>query len=68
MEALIEEARQRAIDVLGRCATDLGFKASALERGYPHVWARDSAIASLGAGVSGQASMVASIRGSLDTL
>ena len=45
----IEEAREQAVAVLERCSHDLGFKASALARGYPHIWARDSVITALGA-------------------
>jgi glycogen debranching enzyme len=68
MDTLIEEARQRALEVLRQCATELGFKASAHQRGYPHVWARDAAITSLGAGLTGDPDLLAAVRGSLDTL
>jgi hypothetical protein len=33
---LIDEARNRAMDVLSRCYTPHGFRASALAAGYPH--------------------------------
>ncbi|MBL8057933.1 MAG: hypothetical protein JNK29_14610 [Anaerolineales bacterium] len=68
MPALIEEARAQALQVLRRCATPLGFKASALQHGYPHVWARDAAITALGAGLAGEADLLQAVRGSLDTL
>ncbi len=65
---VIEEARERALDVLHRCSTDLGFKASATEQGYPHVWARDSMITALGACASGESRCIRAFRQSLDTL
>ncbi len=68
MQALVDEARERAVEILHRCATPLGFKASALARGYPHVWARDSAITALGAAASGEPSLLLACRASLDTL
>ncbi|MFZ2423919.1 MAG: glycogen debranching protein, partial [Anaerolineae bacterium] len=46
---LLIEARERAVEVLQRCSSPIGFKASGLTRGYPHVWARDSIITALGA-------------------
>src|SRR5947209_2690398 len=68
MDPLIEEARERALAVLYRCVTELGFKASALEQGYPHVWARDAAITALGAVATGEPGLMAAFRASLDTL
>ncbi len=68
MHALIEEARERAAGVLRDCATDIGFRASALNRGYPHVWARDASITSLGAAATGDPVLMAAFRASLDTL
>jgi glycogen debranching enzyme len=68
MEDIIEEARARAVDVLRRCLTPVGFKASALPQGYPHIWARDAAIVSLGAYVSGEPDLLAAARASLETL
>lgn len=68
MPDLLHEARERAVDILRRCTTPLGFKASALARGYPHVWARDSAVTALGAVASGDPDLIAAARASLDTL
>lgn len=68
MDSLVEEARERALHVLRKCTTDLGFKASGLERGYPHIWARDSVIVSLGAGLTRESDLLAAARASLDTL
>ncbi len=65
---VVEEARKRAIEVLDRCASGVGFKASALKKGYPHVWARDSMITALGACVSGEPALIQAFRASLDTL
>ncbi|MFQ5855336.1 MAG: amylo-alpha-1,6-glucosidase [Anaerolineae bacterium] len=65
---VVEEAREHAIDVLRRCASEAGFKASALKNGYPHIWARDSMITALGACVSGEPDLIQAFRDSLDTL
>jgi len=64
---IVDEARQRAVEVLERCATPLGFKASALACGYPQVWARDSVITSLGAALAAP-EFLAAFRASLDVL
>ena len=64
---IVEEARKRAVEILERCATERGFKASALQRGYPQVWARDSVITALGAALTGDA-FLDTFRVSLDTL
>jgi glycogen debranching enzyme len=63
-----DTAYEQALDVLRRCATDLGFKASALAGGYPQVWARDAPIISLGALASGDDALAACARASLETL
>lgn len=65
---LIDEARERAVEVLQRCSTPIGFKASGLARGYPHVWARDSIITALGAAWAEPALFMRPLRASLDTL
>ncbi len=64
----IEEARKRAAEVLHHCAHDLGFKASALARGYPHIWARDSMITALGAALCDDPQLMVAFRASLTTL
>jgi glycogen debranching enzyme len=64
----LDEARAHALDILRQCAGPLGYKASGQERGYPHVWARDSAIIALGAVASGEADLIAAVRASLGTL
>ena len=51
---LIEEAYGRALEVLRRCVTPHGFRASGQVPGYPQVWARDSMITALGAAVVGR--------------
>ena len=68
MPDLIATARIEALRVLRQCATPMGLKASALQRGYPHVWARDSAVTALGAVLSGDPDLLAAARGSLETL
>lgn len=64
----IETAYHKALEVLRRCATPLGFKASALAEGYPQVWARDASITSLGALVTGEVDLCAAAQVSLETL
>lgn len=64
----LEEARDQAIAVLERCSHDLGFKASALARGYPHIWARDSVITALGAALCDHPQLMKAFRTSLETL
>lgn len=65
---LIEEAYGRAVEVLSRCVTPYGFRASGLLPGYPQVWARDSMITGLGAALTGDAALLSAFRASLDTL
>jgi glycogen debranching enzyme len=67
-EQLIDEARERALDVLRRCVTPNGFRASGLAAGYPQVWARDNGIIFLGAVASGEAELIAAGRAALETL
>ena len=47
MPALIETALQKAYEILSSECSPIGLMAS--PEGYPHVWARDSVITSLGA-------------------
>jgi len=47
--SLLDQAYENAKKVLHNCVHTYGFKASALVKGYPHVWARDSMITSFGA-------------------
>ncbi len=65
---LIGEARQRAQDILARCMTSCGYRASAQPAGYPQIWGRDSGIVLLGAAASGIPELIAAGRSSLDTL
>lgn len=67
-ERLLKEARERALEVLGRCTIRQGFRASGAAAGYPQVWARDSIITSLGALVSEDAQLCAAARASLEVL
>ena len=66
--ALIDTAYDKALEVLHRCVSPLGFKASALAGGYPQVWARDAPITSLGALLTGDTELIACARASLETL
>jgi len=67
-DGIRSEARARALDVLRRCVTAVGFKASALPGGYPQVWARDAPITSLGAYASNDEELIACALRSLETL
>lgn len=61
-------AHNKAIEVLHRCVTPNGFRASGLTAGYPQVWARDNGIMALGAVVSGDEQLIATVRAGLRTL
>ena len=67
-DALIDDARRRAVEVLRRCVTPYGFRASGASLGYPQVWARDSVITGLGAALTAEPDLLATFRASLDTL
>lgn len=64
----IEQAYDAAQQVLRACASPLGLKASALNQGYPHVWARDAPITALGALITGDEALLQACRASLTTL
>lgn len=66
--ALLDEARARATDILHRCATPHGFRASALAAGYPQIWARDSMVVFLGAAATGDPDLLAAGRASLEIM
>ena len=65
---LLHEAHERATEILHRCATSRGFRASGLAAGYPQVWARDAAITALGAVATGDPSLLAAVKASLVTM
>ena len=65
---LVNEAAKRALDILHRCVTAYGFRASANPAGYPQIWSRDSSITLLGALASGDEALVNSGKASLDTI
>src|SRR6185312_7830890 len=65
MSQLTEESAVRARDVLRSCVTSLGLRASAGERGYPEVWARDAMISLLGVCADGLQDLVPALRDSL---
>ena len=67
-ETLVDDARQRATDILHRCATSHGFRASALAAGYPQIWARDSMIVFLGAAATGEPALIAAGKASLEIM
>src|ERR1700730_16758426 len=65
---LLRTAREQAMGVLRSCVAPAGFRASALQPGYPQIWARDSIIAGLGAIASGAPDLQCTFRLSLETL
>lgn len=65
---LMEEAYDRAIDLLRRSATPSGFVASPALANYSVVWVRDAAITSLGALVSGDPLLIDTAVASLETM
>ena len=67
-DTLVDDARQRATDILHRCATPHGFRASALATGYPQIWARDSMIVFLGAAATGEPALIAAGKASLEIM
>ena len=68
VEALLAEARERALEVIVRCATPVGFRASGLAAGYPQIWARDNGVVFLGAAASGEPALIATARAALATM
>ncbi len=66
--SLTEEAAGRARDVLARCVTSLGLRASGGQAGYPEVWARDAMISLLGICADGLEDLLPALRQSLETL
>jgi hypothetical protein len=67
-QALLDEARSRATDILARAVTPHGYRASALSAGYPQIWARDSVITYLGAIASEVPEIIAAGRAALETM
>lgn len=65
---LLAKAHDAALRILMDCVTAHGFRASGLPAGYPQIWARDSAITSLGALVTGESALIDAARASLTTL
>ncbi|MGD2059590.1 MAG: hypothetical protein PVF87_01865 [Acidimicrobiia bacterium] len=63
-----EEAYERATTLLRRSATKSGFVASPAFDNYAVIWARDAAITSLGALVSGDSTLVGAAVASLETM
>nr|HMQ56857.1 glycogen debranching protein [Anaerolineae bacterium] len=64
---LLAQTRQHALEILHQCVTPYGFRASGLAAGYPQIWARDSIITFLGAAASGDSTLLAAGRASLET-
>ena len=58
MTSLVNEARQRSLELLDRASSRLGFVASPSFDHYAQLWARDAAISSLGALVSDEPDLI----------
>lgn len=67
-DTLLQTTKQQALEILHRCVTPAGFRASALAAGYPQIWARDSMITFLGASATGDSELLAAGKASLETL
>lgn len=67
-DALLHETRQRALEVIWRCVTPRGFRASGLAAGYPQIWTRDNGVVFLGAAATGDPQLIATARAALETM
>ena len=65
---LLSRAHDEAVAILAQCVTANGFRASALDAGYPQIWARDCIITALGALTTGDPSFSKATRASIETL
>jgi len=69
MPSLTDQAYKKAQEVLGKCTTPYGFKASVAKmRDYSHVWARDAVITTLGALFVPQKIIQRAVKQSFETL
>lgn len=66
--SLVEDAYRNSIDLLRRARQPEGFVASPTFDHYAAVWARDAAVACLGASVSGENDLLGGVESTLDTL
>ena len=64
----VNEAAKHALDILHKCVTPYGFRASADPAGYPQVWSRDSAVTLVGALATGDKDLIHAGSLSLDAL
>ncbi len=67
-KAIIAEAKEKAMEVLHRCATTDGLRASGLAAGYPQIWARDSMMTALATAVTQDPTLLKATRASLEIL
>lgn len=65
---LLQEAHDHATDILHRCVTPRGFRASGLAAGYPQVWSRDAAVTALGAVATCDETLLDCVKASLVTM
>jgi GH15 family glucan-1,4-alpha-glucosidase len=66
--ALLTEARERALEIIHKCATPFGFRASAMTAGYPQVWTRDNVVTFLGVAGTGDRDLLQTARAGLETM
>lgn len=67
-QAVIDEAYDRAMEIVRACIVPGGFRASALAAGYPQIWSRDSVVIFLGAAATGDPDLLYSGRAALETM
>ncbi len=66
---VVEEAKEKSLNLLKELSTDRGFIASSSEfANYKRIWARDSAVASLAAFASGDNELIETAKKSIETL
>jgi hypothetical protein len=67
-QRFVEEARQRGLEIMYKCVTPYGFRASAQQAGYPQIWARDSILTFLGSIAAQEPLFIETGRKSLEIL
>jgi hypothetical protein len=65
---LLKSAHENAVNILRRCMTAEGFRASGLSAGYPQVWSRDNTITGLGAVTTNDPTLIHCFRAGLEAL
>lgn len=68
MTSLVDEAEARSLELMDSASSSLGFVASPTFDHYAQLWARDAAISSLGALVSGEPELIETAVRTMETL